>query len=265
MTEYLNKNITVLFPGSYKPAHGGHLDLIKRYSELPEVIEIWVLVGPGIRGGISQKVAADILKKLTEEMPKVVIQEVPWNSPVLAAYKIMEGAESGCFALAASSKELENTERIRLFTKKHSPGGKFHKEGVEVIDLPIDVNPLLFEGRDDGFEGEPISATILRQDLIDGNVENFATGYPDSTEEQISYVWDTLEQTIVLPDMEPVLDESLHTSGTPTESSPLGYDRSQPGYRYKAMFPITEKEEDEDNKGNDWEWVNNKYIRKIKK
>lgn len=258
--------VTVLYPGGFKPPHGGHLDLIKKYTELPEVKEVQVLVGPGLRDGLVQDKAVEMLEKLTEDMKKVVIKAVPWPSPVLAAYKIVEKAEPGDYTLAASSKEEENAKRIADFAWKHSPEGKFYREGVNVVELSVNIEPLRFRGRNDEHEGEPISANILRQDLIQGNLENFMTGYPDSTEDQVSFIWDILEQNIVLPDAEPEepITEALHTSGTPTESSPSGYGRSQPGYNYKSQFPIAESGEEDDDEEplKDWTWTGKKWIRK---
>ena len=253
------EKVTVLYPGGFKPPHGGHIDLIKKYAELPEVKEIWVLVGAGVRDGIVQSQAVEMLEKLTEDIKKVVVQGVPWPSPVLAAYKIMEEADKGAYTLAASSKEEENAKRITDFARKHSPEGKFYREGIDIVQLSVNIEPLHFRGRTDEHEGEPISASVLRQDLIEGNIENFMAGYPDSTEEQVSFIWDILEQNISLPENDAVTDtendavtEALHTSGDSTESSPLGYDRSQAGYNYKAQFPIVEDEDDEPLK--DWEW-----------
>ena len=187
------EGITVLYPGGFKPAHSGHLDLIFRYSEHPAVREVLVLVGPGVREGISQSVAVDILNKLTEGMNKVIIQAVPYPSPVLASYKFVEAAESGCFALAASSKEEENAKRIKDFVFKHSPEGKFYRKDIKVFELPIDIEPKRYEGRMDEHEGEPISASVIRQDLINGDLEKFETSYPDSTIEQVSFIWNTLK------------------------------------------------------------------------
>jgi hypothetical protein len=256
------KNVTVLYPGGFKPPHGGHIDLIKKYTELPEVKEVWVLVGPGIRDGLVQSQAVEMLEKLTEDMKKVVVEAVPWPSPVLAAYKIMEEADPGDYTLAASSKEAENAKRISDFAWKHSPEGKFYRKGIDIVELSVNIEPLRFRGRNDEHDGEPISASVLRQDLVEGNLENFMTGYPDSTEEQVSFIWDTLEQNITLPESDVVADqvtEALHTSGTPSQTSPAGYDRSQPGYNYRAQFPIADlsekDEEDEDDEPlKDWEW-----------
>mgnify|MGYP002682550976 CR=1 FL=1 len=62
------EKVTVLYPGGFKPPHGGHIDLIRKYAELPEVKEIWVLVGPGVRDGIVQDQAVQMLEKLTEDI-----------------------------------------------------------------------------------------------------------------------------------------------------------------------------------------------------
>jgi hypothetical protein len=247
--------VTVLYPGGFKPAHGGHIDLIKKYAELPEVKEVWVLVGPGVRDGIIQSKAVEMLEKLTEDIKKAVVQGVPWPSPVLAAYKIVQEADKGAYTLAASSKEAENAKRITDFAWKHSPEGKFYREGIDIVELSVDIEPLRFRGRTDEHEGEPISASVLRQDLINGDLENFMTGYPDSTEDQVSFIWDTLEQNVSLPESDEVtnIDEALHTSGTPTESSPSAYDRYQAGYNYKSQFPIMEEDDDEEPL-KDWEW-----------
>ena len=241
--KWINENyldgVTVLYPGSFKPAHGGHIDLIKKYAAHPEVKEIQVLVGPGIRDGIGQGVAVDILNKLCEDIPNISVVAVAWPSPVLSAYKLMTETRPGNYALAASSKEEENSERIQRFVKQHGPEGKFKRSGINVIELPIDISPLTFIGRNDEFEGKPISASVLREDIMAGDLDNFVTGYPDNTEEQINYIWARLKGI-------QALSEVLHTSGTPTDSNTSSYDRSQPGYFYKSLFPIVEDDEEEE-------------------
>ena len=230
---------TVLYPGSFKPAHGGHLDLIKKYSEHPEVNEVKVLVGPGIRDGITQAVAVDILRKLCENMPNVKIVSVTWPSPVLTAYKMIQEAKEGTYALAASSKEEENTDRIKRFVEQHGSNGKFKRAGISVRELSVDTSPLTFVGRNDKFESEPISASVLREDLMANDLEHFVTGYPENSEEQINYVYNRLKNI-------GSLTEVLHTSGTPTVSTPTTW----PNNPYKSAFPIVE-DDDEDEEVNE--------------
>lgn len=190
------EKIIVLYPGSFKPLHGGHLELIQRYNDNPSVEYIRVLVGPGIRDNIDQKIAVKIAEKLIN-LPKVFIDSVEWSSPVLAAYKILENSRYGVYALAASSKEIENSNRIDNFIFKHSKEGKFYKENISVINLPVDISPLNFKGRNDENEGKPISSSVLRQDLAKADINNFITGYPNCSEEKIKEVYEILLKNLI--------------------------------------------------------------------
>lgn len=234
-----SEGITVLIPGGFKPIHAGNLDLIRRYTENDLVKEVRILVGPGIRGGIDQEKAAEIIERLTRDMPKVTVEEVKWPSPVLTAYKIIGDAQPGYYALASSSKGGDY-ERVENFVNKHRKGHKFSRdhEGVYVIEMPVSIDPILFKGRDDEHEGEPISASVLRNDIVNDDLDNFVTGYPNSDPEDIQYIWDELAET--------VMNESQFTSGTPTVSSGQNYDRYQSGYHYRDIHNIVPLTEDDD-------------------
>jgi len=235
-----NNQITVLLPGGFKPCTGAHLDLIQRYSEHPDVKEVKVLVGPGIRDGINQEKATVILNRLTSNMEKVTIEPVTWPSPVLTAYKIIGSSEPGYYALGASSKG-DDYKRVKDFIDKHAAGSKYTREveGVHVVELAIDTEPLLFIGRTDEYEGKPISASVLRDDIVNDDFDNFVTGYPHSDPENIEWVWKELAET--------VMNETQMSSfrGT-TQSTTSGYDRSQPGYYYRSTFPMMEDDEVQD-------------------
>lgn len=233
-----DKGVTVLYPGGFKPMTGGHLDLIRRYSEDPAVDVIRVLIGPGVRDGIDQDKAARIAERLTSGIDKVIVEKVQWPSPVLTAYKIIGEADPGYYALAASTKG-DDYKRVQDFVMKHSSGQKFSREqeGIYVIELPVNADPLLFNGRNDENEGEPISASVLRNDIVNDDFDNFVAGYPDSDPEDIQYIWDELAET--------VMNEAQYTSGTPTSSSMGNYDRSQPGYFYRNMHMIADSDEGE--------------------
>jgi len=238
LNEGQGEGITVLFPSSVKPMHGGHLDLIKKYASHPDVKEVRVLIGPGVRNGVDQKKAYNIAQRLTEDIPNVVLEAVNWPSPVLTAYKIIEDAEPGTYALAASKKG-DDYKRVQDFVWKHGPDGKYiPPEGVEVVELSLDAEPMNFIGRDDEYEGKPISASVLRDDIVNDDLENFSAGYPDTDPEDIDFVWKELAEI--------VMNEAMYTSGTPTISSPNNYDRAKQGYYYKSMFPILEDGEEED-------------------
>jgi hypothetical protein len=192
-----DNGVTVLYPGGFKPMTGGHLSLILRYAEDLAVGKIRILVGPGIRNGIDQNVAAIIAERLTRDIDKVSVEKVQWPSPVLTAYKIVGEAKPGYYALAASTKG-EDYKRVQDFVAKFGSGGKYlPPEGVKVIELPVNADPLLFVGRNDEHEGEPISASVLRNDIVNDDFDNFVTGYPDSDPDDIQFVWDQLAETVM--------------------------------------------------------------------
>lgn len=204
LTQWINENapaqdITVLYPGGFKPMTGGHLDLIERYDSHPSVKEVKVLVGPGVRNGIDQNLAYDIAVKLTSHLKNVTIEKSKYPSPILTAYKTIEEAKPGNYALGASSKG-DDYKRVRDFTDQHQPDGKYAAkvpEGVFVVELAIESDPAVFQNRKGVENHDPISASTLRKDVIDGDRYQFASGYPNSNPKQIDAVWNALKGKVL--------------------------------------------------------------------
>lgn len=188
----MNDKITVLFPGAFKPCHGGHISLISRYLEDSSVNEIKIFISPSTRGDIDQAIAVSIAKKLLSDIPNIKIEAVN-ASPITTAYEFMKKAEPGIYALAASSKETENTQRIQKFVSSHNSGKYSLPNNVKVVEMPINIDPLLYKDRTDDNNGKPISATILRKDILDQNFENFKTNYPGCSYDTINTIWNLLK------------------------------------------------------------------------
>jgi hypothetical protein len=232
-------NVTVLFPGGFKPLSGAHIDLIKRYARLPEVKEVKVLVGPGVRNGITQEMAMEICNTLLDQLgPKVSIEPVKYPSPILTAYKYVAEAKPGNYALASSSKG-DDYKRVVDFTAQHQPGGKYAStmpEGVKVLELPLNVEPLLYNGRSDDMEGQGISASTLRKDVMNDDYKNFVTNYPNNSEEDIKNVWNALHGKLTesfvnkifeggnaFPETRSVSKEELHATYTYIEDTMIEF------------------------------------------
>lgn len=201
LNEKISDGITVLFPGSFKPMHIGHINLIKRYLDHLDVKEIKVLIGPGIRNGITQKEALEIATLLLKDIPNVSIEAVKYPSPILTAYKYMETAEPGTYAMAGvrKGKDDEDYERVIKFVNDFAPGGRYvhtKSDDVKVIELSVNTEPIYYEGRTDEYDGKPISASILRQDILNNDYENFKTNYPGYDENLIKKIWRIVENVI---------------------------------------------------------------------
>jgi hypothetical protein len=200
----VDNQITVLFPGGFKPPHGGHLELAKRYANHPNVNQLIILIGPEAREGITRAQSIAIWRELTKNNKKIIVQKTDVNSPILTAYKFMETAPAGTYALAASTKD-DDYKRVRQFVTGHQPGGKYAREGVEVVDLPLNTSPIVYKRRSDAAQryvtgksenGKGVSASVLRADLRNGDLEAFATNYPNASKDSVVKIFDMLTQNI---------------------------------------------------------------------
>ena len=189
------EGITVMLPGGFKPPHQGHFMLAKGYAELPQVKEVVILIGPKDRDGITVEDSETIWKMLIGSIPNIRVQRSKYPSPLLTAYKyIEEEAQPGqTYALGSSSKG-DDYDRIRGFVDGHQEGGKYNKQGVAVVELPLETSkPITYKGRTDDQNGQPMSASQLRADLAANDFENFKTNYPSiRSQQQLQTIFDML-------------------------------------------------------------------------
>jgi len=216
-TYWLNENeknlqsVTILYPGSFKPLHFGHISLIKRYIKHPSVKEVKVLIGPGIRNGITQNEAFQIANLLLSKYSNVSIEAVRYPSPILTAYKYMETAQPGIYAMAGVKKG-NDYERVLKFVKDFAIRGKYEytlPKGVNVVELGVNTEPILYKGRTDEYDEQPISASILRRDIINDDFNNFLTNYPWYDIDIIKKIYD-MTQMIITEINEPKYEEELN-------------------------------------------------------
>lgn len=191
------QGIKVMLPGGFKPPHEGHYALAKGYADMPNVSEVVILITPKERDGITVQDAKQVWKTLLTGTSNIKVEETTYPSPLLAAYKYVElEAKPGeTIALGASSKG-DDYARVKDFVAQHQEGGKYHKTGVSVVELPFESSkPLLYRGRTDGKDGQPISASQLRADLAAGDLENFRTNYPSiKSNSQIQAIYSVLKK-----------------------------------------------------------------------
>jgi hypothetical protein len=190
-------NITVLFPGGFKPLTGAHMALAERYAELPTVSQVILLIGEKPRDGITREKTIEIFNLLNTN-PKIVIQPTAFNSPIMAAYEyLFELPEDsvGDYAMAASTKGddyvrtkdfVPNVDKYRMVGDKK---GRTIPNGVNATELSVDVDPLLYSN------GNPISASTIRQALADNDYATFRMSYPENTDDEVKNIWQILRGT----------------------------------------------------------------------
>jgi len=190
----MNK-ITVLFPGGFKPLTGAHLALAQRYAEHPEVNQVILLIGPKERDGITRDKTIEMFELLNSN-PKIKIQPTEFNSPIMAAYEYLFALpedSTGRFAMAASSKGddyvrtkdfVPNVDKYITIGDKN---GRKMPADIDATELSINVDPLSYSN------GMPISATVVRQALMDNDYETFRASYPQYEDAYVKNAWQILK------------------------------------------------------------------------
>ena len=190
----MNK-ITVLFPGGFKPLTGAHLALAQRYAQHPEVERVILLIGPKERDGITRDKTIDLFNILNSN-PNVEIQPTEFNSPIMAAYEYLFALPqdaTGRYAMAASTKGddyvrakdfVPNVDKyITIGDKK----GRQMPAGIDATELSVDVDPLSYKN------GEPISATVVRNALVNNDYDAFRASYPNNNDAEVKNAWQILK------------------------------------------------------------------------
>jgi hypothetical protein len=194
MAEINTHNITVLFPGGFKPLTGAHMALAQRYAENPEVDRVILLIGETERQGITRDKSIEIFNLLNSN-PKIEIEPTAFNSPITAAYEYLFALPpnaTGRYAMAASTK---GDDYVRAMTfvpnvdKYKKVGDKKLRKipaGIDAIELPVSSDPLLYAN------GEPISASSLRVAIVNRDYETFQASYPNIDPAKVKQIWSLL-------------------------------------------------------------------------
>ena len=185
--------IKVLFPGGFKPLTGAHLALAQRYAEDPAVDQVILLIGPTERQGISRSKTIEMFNLLNSD-PNIEIQSTEFNSPITAAYEYLFALPkdaTGRYAMAASTKGndyvrakdfVPNVDKYATIGDKN---GRTIPSGINAIELNVNVDPLTYTN------GEPISATIVRQSIQDNDYDTFRLSYPQFEDALVKNAWQT--------------------------------------------------------------------------
>lgn len=204
------EQITVLLPGGFKPPHMGHVGLANKFASNPNVSKVIVMVGPAERNGITRQQSL-VVWNLLPTNPKVKVISVTEDNPMNAAFNYVfnlpkESTET--VALGASAKSTEDAKRSQIFVSaveryktKPTKDGKLAPKGVTAINM-TDDSPSNYIGRTDNKNGQSISASILRQDLANKDLENFATNYPGVKTGIIKSIYNMLKKSKSMEDKE---------------------------------------------------------------
>lgn len=193
--------IIALLPGGFKPPHGKHYQLAKNYADRADIDKVVVIIGPKERDGVSREDSVKVWNILKKNDPKIEIFQTDSNNPLQSAFAYVENKRKGTYTLVAGSKDDDlrrsydfyNAFSKEVYDKKskinnpNNPPSKYYINGVDAIIMPNNVlkgllKPIYYKNRKDGNTDE-ISATVLRNDILNNDYDSFKTNYPNIKDE----------------------------------------------------------------------------------
>ena len=179
--ESFNGKIVGMFGGGFKPPTIGHLEVVqKALSDYPEMDELIVLVGSGVRDSISQEESLAIWDIYKKSLPsKVKIMASPKNKPPIGA-------------IYSYAKKNPN-ERIYWFL-----GEREGNEGdaEDIVNRTKSLRKLAYQNVKVKkiVTGGAVSGTKARQAVLNKDKEAFLQYIPDIPE--TDEIWDMLTNVV---------------------------------------------------------------------
>ena len=134
-------NITVVCPGSFDPVTVGHLDIIRRASQMFSKVIVLVSINRSKKPSFTVEERVAMLKKVTEDIPNV---EVDSYDGLLADYTKKGGAKAIIKGLRAMS-DFEYEFQMALTNKKLNPNAEtmFFSSSAENMYLSSSMVKLI--------------------------------------------------------------------------------------------------------------------------
>lgn len=151
MEQQQKRKTVAIVPGSYKPPHAAHFEMVKDYSKMAD--EVYVIISAPKAKESVRKTATDIVitpeisKSIWEEYIKagnlknVFVEISPSPSPVKAAYDKAEKDLSGCDVIFGASKKGDDWKRwstVSKYFEKTVPSIKVMDPEEYAVDTKMD-------------------------------------------------------------------------------------------------------------------------------
>lgn len=176
LIEDIKPKIIAIYGGGFKPPTKGHFGVVEQtLKDYPEIDELIIYIGAGVRDGITQSQSLKIWDIYSKYLPSKVKIE-PVTAPVKSVmdYSKDHPNDKVYWVLGAREEQEEDLQDIAKRTKSID---KYPNLEVKIITL-----------------GNKISGTKTRKALMDGDKELFYNLIPNIKERE--QVWDILHQTL---------------------------------------------------------------------
>ena len=182
----MSKNI-LLFPGGFKPFHDGHLSILKSHIfniDNVHIDEVRIYISSKNRDNITADSSLWFLNNIKDKLSElynvninVCISEYP--APIRKCYNdVGSSINDEKFCLVTSNKG-NDIKRKDEFVQLYSENGKYYdsNKGVKTIYINANIEPVHYINREDEYNNEFVSSTIIRHDIYNHNYDMFKTAY----------------------------------------------------------------------------------------
>lgn len=186
-----NDRVVVLVPGSFKPPHKGHYEMVKTYSEMYPSGQVHVLISaPSAKSErrtkdgklITPAAAKQIFELYVQPLNNVTVSISEFPSPVTAAYETLKTLEGGTTAVLGASKKDGDWKRWAY------ADAWAQKEGLDVNIVEPEESAVDVTLKPDG---TPYSASNIRDNF--DNYEKIKADIPEHVSpEAVKQVFDSL-------------------------------------------------------------------------
>lgn len=106
-----------IYPGSFDPVTSGHLNIIRRASNIFDKLIVCVMVNAGKKPMFTQEERVELIRRVTGDLPNV---EVDCSAELLAEYAKRKG---GCVIVKGlrAGSDFENEFQMALINHKINP------------------------------------------------------------------------------------------------------------------------------------------------
>jgi len=172
-----------LVPGSFKPYHVGHDELVRLASSENDLVLVYSSTGN--RADISGSAMTQIMNKFVKPSLPRNVRLLSVRVPVGALFQELEYAEK------EGSKDVytiySDVEDIR----------KYNKKSMEEYAPNLSVNnQIMTRGVQRGVETTSVSGTKMREYLASGDVRNFKKFLPPSIQRHAAEIISMLRQNV---------------------------------------------------------------------
>ncbi len=186
-----NDRVVVLVPGSFKPPHKGHYEMVKTYSETYPTGHVHVLISaPSAKSErrtkdgklITPAAAKQIFELYVQPLNNVTVSISEFPSPVTAAYETLKTLEGGTTAVLGASKKDGDWKRWSY------ADAWAQKEGLDINIVEPEESAVDVTLKPDG---TPYSASNIRDNF--DNFEKIKADIPEHVSpEAVKQVLDSL-------------------------------------------------------------------------